>query len=148
MLIAKGQKWVYYDIKGLEATGVFLCMNVYVHMGGMCLGSCTGTCVQVCVETRGHPQECWPPPLGQDLLVARNLLSSLGWLTSKPEISICLHLPGAGITDTCPQASFFMWVLGTQLGSSCLRSRHFMTDLSPSMTCSESKTLIIGIKNP
>lgn len=50
---------------------------------------------------------------------------------SKPQECSCLHLPGNGITITCPNKELFTWILVTELRSSCLCGQYFPTKTCP-----------------
>lgn len=67
---------------------------------------------------------------------AWNLPIRLAWLTSEPQGSTRLHLPGDGITCPCYCTDFFpLRILGNQLRSWCLQGKHFNhRAISPSLS--------------
>lgn len=95
----------------------------------VCLHMCMHTCVHVKAKSwvvflRNHPPcflrlSHWP---------GTNKPMKLGWLASVPQVSsFCL----------CRQnLDFFMWILGTEQGSSCFYSKYFTTNwaISPDQT--------------
>lgn len=112
-------------------TYVCLCVCKYTLKRG-----CAHPCI--CVKTRRQP--CLLFPSCQPAWFLSLLLIRLGWLSRKPQLSTCPHVPSAGMaTMPPPYTALFYVASGDQIQVPCSQGQHF-THLAISFTLESDST--------